>query len=303
MDVYPYYTSYAFVGVGDFGERLVREFLDPASVHKISRVSIITRHSPDTYARLYQQKAEIVGDVDYDDQDALVAALYGHQVVVSTFSNCIAVEAAVNQRAFILAAKRAGVQLFVLSEFGIEFDLSRCPPGQGPTFQILKNQARALAEEIGLPWLSIQAGLFDIFLCLPEFVLDADACIARILGNGDRRFPISAQSDVASFTHAALTSGRLSPTALHYTSLRTQSAFLSWIEIVEAMEIEHGRPWTIRNGCVDEARAWVAEGVNLDDGRLGAWFQLEIEVGALENGENDNARVGFVPRVRVEDMF
>ncbi|KAE8216714.1 hypothetical protein CF327_g190 [Tilletia walkeri] len=299
MDV-RHYTSFAFVGVGGFGKLIARNFLNPDSVHKISKVSIITQHPPDNYAEFDQEKAEVIGGVDYSDHDALTVALSGHEVVISTFST-MRQEGVIHQLAFIRAAKRAGIKLFVLSEFG--FDISHFEPDKVPSLIRVKYQARALAEDLALPWLGVQAGLFSTILHHPELALDVKTRTARILGKGDHRFPVSAESDAARFVHAVFTSGRLPPAALNNASLRTQSFYLSWTEIDQAIETKQGSSWTIEHRSEEDARAMNADGLDGDEARIGAWILLEIEAGNVEVDDNDNARVGFQPRIAVEDLF
>ncbi|KAK0560191.1 hypothetical protein OC844_003927 [Tilletia horrida] len=324
------YRSFAFVGVGTVGRLIVRQMLTAQSVDKLS---ILTHHAPDRYAEFGDARnVEVISGIDYSDPDSLTAALSGHDVVISTFSTMHPASVA-HQLSYIRTARRAGIKLFVLSEFG--FDIDALKPESTPTFIRVKYEARQLAEEvsvdnddfvrmgfatdrpqriplscdlqIGLPWLGIQAGLYLSVFLNPALAFDVKQRKARIVGSGDRHFPVSAETDVARFVKAVFTTSQLSPAQLESVrSLRMHSFCTSFNQaLLAAQHAQCEKPWAVERVGVEPLQALIAEGIDdTQEAHLAAWLLINMEAGQMEVLAHDHTRAGnFRPMLTLDAVF
>ena len=95
--------------------------------------------------------------IDYDSSSSIIAALTGVDVVIST----VGFAGIAKQVNAVIAAKQAGVKLFVPSDFGTDTE------GEIEGLFGEKERTRLKAKEIGLPYASFFTGLFSDYLISP----------------------------------------------------------------------------------------------------------------------------------------
>lgn len=103
--------------------------------------------------------------VDYSSPSSLSSALSGTDVVVSTLGGTP--EAFASQSILAKAAKEAGVQIFVPSEFGTPTDGI-----DNPLLSKKNNFKNKELRELGLPFVAFYTGPFTDFLLAPYVICD-----------------------------------------------------------------------------------------------------------------------------------
>ncbi|WP_159574169.1 NmrA family NAD(P)-binding protein [Curtobacterium sp. 18060] len=122
---------------GDLGGRIVRELLQHDT-----RVRVLTRRSSTGAQRQFADDDRVdVVTADYTDAPALVTALAGVDVVVSTVSGTRAVIVDA-QRALLEAAVQAGVPRFIPSDYAADY--RSITPGSNRNFELRREFAAAL---------------------------------------------------------------------------------------------------------------------------------------------------------------
>lgn len=95
--------------------------------------------------------------MDYTDVASLTPVLRGSEVVICT----LPVPVAALQAPIARAAKAAGAQLFVLSDFGSSTDSFE--NNIKHRFGVKQSMKKVLREEIGIPYVSFYTGAFTDF--------------------------------------------------------------------------------------------------------------------------------------------
>jgi saccharopine dehydrogenase-like NADP-dependent oxidoreductase len=169
------YKNFAVVGAGTIGKYIVQQLLKDKAVGIVNDVVVLTREvkcpsnncvirdmlsTPfvvDTQAsKAVEGNAKVV-QVDYSNEESIKNALTGVDVVISTIS-MTALDVQVKIGA---AAKKAGVQLFVPSEYGgISEEQSEGIFGGKANMQ---SQLKAL----GMPYAAFYTGPFADFVWMP----------------------------------------------------------------------------------------------------------------------------------------
>lgn len=103
--------------------------------------------------------------VDYSSPSSLSSALSGTDVVVSTLGGTP--EAFASQSILAKAAKEAGVQIFVPSEFGTPTDGT-----ENPLLSKKNNFKNKELRGLGLPFVAFYTGPFTDFLLAPYVICD-----------------------------------------------------------------------------------------------------------------------------------
>ncbi|KAI5824072.1 NAD(P)-binding protein [Schizophyllum commune Tattone D] len=139
--------------------------------------------------------------VDYDDVDGTAAVLREHKVEVVLAP--ITTTAVLQQIPLANAAKAAGVQLFVPSEFGT---ISKgWKKEEVPAFLAPKIQVAEHLESIGLPSLRVFTGVFEEFITtLVGYNSNKRVNILKSLG-GDQPFSTTATADIGGFVAHVVT--------------------------------------------------------------------------------------------------
>ncbi|KAH7927667.1 NAD(P)-binding protein [Leucogyrophana mollusca] len=197
------YKSIAVLGIGTVATPLIKAGL---LAHNAS-VLVITR--PSSTARQIPEGAHHTA-IDYADVSALAAAFrqHGVEVVVSTINH----ENLDAQPPAAEAAKKAGVKLFVPSEYGL--------PTAGHTEGILGAKSRFVDSLVaaGLPYARLYVGIFIEWI--PFFFGLDETGKLNIVGEGKTPATFTAVSDIAGFLAYVLT--HLSPSQLHNATFRIQ---------------------------------------------------------------------------------
>ncbi|MGL5809647.1 MAG: NmrA family NAD(P)-binding protein [Nocardioides sp.] len=178
--------------------------------------------------------------VDATDHLSLIAALQGTDYLVS----CVSFYATESQYPLIWAAKEAGVERFVPSEFGFNYEMEQ----HWPTDTIHRTHARQKAflrrviELAGLDFTIVPAGLWpEYYMVEPVYVM----------GDGSQKFSWSTGADA----------GRILPHVLAHPASRNAicpvaaTAYCSWDELLSAREELLGRE--VERRYLDSA-AWKA---------------------------------------------
>ncbi|KAJ3341023.1 hypothetical protein HDU93_005887 [Gonapodya sp. JEL0774] len=124
------------------------------------------------------------------DVDGLAEAFAGADFVISTLSLISITDP---QFAVIKAAKNAGVKGITLSEYGVPVTAYPTSPLGG-----LKLPARALAQQVGLPWIAIINGGF-LDNPFGSFIRDDENKVATVFGSPDVKLSLTSREDVAAY--------------------------------------------------------------------------------------------------------
>lgn len=164
--------------------------------------------------------------VDVIDHAELIPALEGTDYLVS----CVPFAATESQYPLIWAAKQAGVERFVPSEFGFIYEWEQFWPTDTVHRTMARQKAfiRRVIELAGLDYTIIPAGLW------PEYYL---AEPVAVMGGGERKFAWSTGRDV----------GRIIPHVLAHPASRNAvcpvaaTAWCSWNQLLATRERVLGR--------------------------------------------------------------
>ncbi|EPQ51687.1 NAD P-binding protein [Gloeophyllum trabeum ATCC 11539] len=191
--------NFALAGLGRIGQFVAEEFVKLKADGKISRVDILTRRDPagdETLATLAELGAN-VKTVDYASHGSLVSALSGIDAVVSVTGGYG--EAIQNNIKLADAAKHAGVQLFVPSEWGLY------SKGLNQGFYITHAEVHKKLEDIGLPYAMVYCGMWSDAVLSPLFGWDVPNGKVTMWGDGNKPITWTTREDVARFTEHLLT--------------------------------------------------------------------------------------------------
>ncbi|KAI0055616.1 NAD-P-binding protein [Artomyces pyxidatus] len=195
------YKVFAVAGAGNIGVFIVEELLKLQAVGKIDALVVLTRStSSPTIARLaLLSPAPIFEEVDYTNPTSITQALSKHHVdaVISTLGH--AGGALDAQPGLAEAARKAGVRLFVPSEFGNPTEhLTAGMLGQKGTFQ-------GRLREMGLPSAMFYTGPFADLIF--EGYLEWDVKQGKVEAGADGNVHVSytARRDVARYLAYVLT--------------------------------------------------------------------------------------------------
>ncbi|CAK5280463.1 unnamed protein product [Mycena citricolor] len=182
------YSSFAVIGAGTLGGPILAALAAQPS----AKVILLSRSA----AKTVPANVKVVQVPAYDDVPAVAAALKAHrvEVIVSTLTT----EAIAAQSPLIDAAQRAGVKLFVPSEFGTSTEGHT----EGPFGE--KNKIIEKLQSVGVPYLRIFNGLFIEFA---TWTVNYNAEAKKLYVIGKSEGPVSATSigDVAGYLAHILT--------------------------------------------------------------------------------------------------
>jgi uncharacterized protein YbjT (DUF2867 family) len=177
------------------------------------------------YARWRDNGVEIRG-ADVTDHSELIPALRGTHYLVS----CAPYTATESQYPLIWAAKEAGVERFVPSEFGFIYEWEQFWPTDTVHKQMARQKAfiRRVIELAGLDFTIMPAGLWPEYYMLEPMIVP---------GDGEQKFSWSTGRDV----------GRIIPHVLAHPASRNAvcpvaaTAYCSWNEMLAVRERLLGR--------------------------------------------------------------
>ncbi|KII86371.1 hypothetical protein PLICRDRAFT_43955 [Plicaturopsis crispa FD-325 SS-3] len=204
------YKSIAIFGAGTLGKHVIQAFADEkdASVVVVLRAGGAARPLPDGVKSV---------TVDYANSAELTKILREHktEVVVSV----VGAAGIVWQKELAVAAKEAGVSLFVPSEFGM--------PTEGQEgFVAPKSDVVDYLKSIGLPFTRYYTGLFAE--SFPWHVATQETGKFNIIGKGQTPFTATSLTDIGGFV--AYTVTHLSPSQLHNATFRIQGERTTLVE-------------------------------------------------------------------------
>ncbi|KDQ62724.1 hypothetical protein JAAARDRAFT_171316 [Jaapia argillacea MUCL 33604] len=190
------FKNFAVAGAGNIGRFIVEELLKLKHTGAVSSVVVLTRESSadsQSVTELAKQGAKIA-IVDYTSPSSVASALAGIDVVVSALGF-----AGLGAQVLLAEeAKKAGVKLFVPSEFGI--------PTEGLTEGLfgLKSSLHEKLKEIDLPYSLYFTGPFSDWIFNPYFGWDLSHNKVTISGEGNTPVSWTTRRDVARFiSHAS----------------------------------------------------------------------------------------------------
>ncbi|MGC8534610.1 MAG: NmrA family NAD(P)-binding protein [Rhizomicrobium sp.] len=193
------------------------------------KTSGLVQKAADEKQRLYDRwtsRGVEIREANATEQTDLIPALKGTDYLVS----CVPYSATESQYPLIWAAKEAGVERFVPSEFGFIYEWEQFWPTDTSHRQMARQKAfiRRVIELAGLDWTIIPAGLW------PEYYMLEPVCVH---GDGKQKVSWSTGRDV----------GRIIPHVLAHPASRNAicpvaaTAYLSWDEMLAARERFLGR--------------------------------------------------------------
>ncbi|KAM0752040.1 NAD(P)-binding protein [Meredithblackwellia eburnea MCA 4105] len=253
------YTSFAVAGAGNVGKFFIESLAAVPSV----QVTVLSRDG----ATLTLPAGVVVKKVNYEDPVSLESALKGVQVVVSALGGP-ALAAGV-QRPLADAAKKAGVSLFVPSEYGVE----TIGVKEGPL--VGKEAAAQYLKSIGLPSVRLITGPFTDFIFNPRLGFAFAEGTATWFGKGEQPVTWTARPDIATFLAHVLTT--LPPAELNDRVFRIEGDRKSLNEVVAIYEETHpGKKVVVTRKSVEEGKEALAKG---GPAAFGAYLQLLWEAG------------------------
>ncbi|KZO93440.1 NAD(P)-binding protein [Calocera viscosa TUFC12733] len=203
------YKHFAVAGAGTIGKYIIDELLKARVGGTVDRVVVLTRSAEGNDALAAKGAEPII--VDYHTPSSLESALQGIDVLIST----LAIPALALQTPLGSAAKAAGVQLFVLSEFGGSSE------GHDDGVFPLKNAQREHLTSIGLPWIVFCTGFFsDWFWFQPFLGYDLANGRVEVGGTGDSLVSWTSRVDIARYVVYATTA--LPPAKLHNRMIKME---------------------------------------------------------------------------------
>ncbi|EIW85577.1 NAD(P)-binding protein [Coniophora puteana RWD-64-598 SS2] len=199
------YTKIAIVGAGG---AVGKPTLDSLLAGGVAKVVVLSR--PDSTNTFPSHANLTVEKVKYDDVNVVATTLKKHsvEVLVST----VGFGGLEGQTVLADAAKQAGVQLFVPSEFGF--------PTEGVTegFLTLKAKVADYSKSIGLPVARVYTGLFAEYAPWVGSVQESGKFL--LLNPGDKEFSLTALPDIGGFVAYAVT--KLPPNKLQNATFRLE---------------------------------------------------------------------------------
>ncbi|KAF4040825.1 NmrA-like family [Phytophthora infestans] len=227
------FTKFAIVGAGGVGSGVVEGLLQAQAT-----VTILTRDDTKAELQTFKERGVSLVKVDYDDEASLKEALSGNEVVVC------AIHAYHHSTQFAVAraAKAAGLQLFVPTEFGM-------PDEDGPNATKLK--VRALLKELELPFALFHGGLWAEYI--PFFLgYNFKEGVMNVVGEGDAKMSIVARSDLSRFiAHVLVTASKGS---LHWSRFSVESDRMSPKEIAALAEKKLGKKMELKLVSYEETK-------------------------------------------------
>ncbi|KAG7374605.1 NmrA family protein [Nitzschia inconspicua] len=222
--------------------------------------SVVRDASSDKAKKLQAMGWTLVEVKDLTDPAALEAVVQGAKVVVSTLSgnDMIPIETSI-----IHASKKAGVTLFVPSQFGVDYTR------WGSAFPFLAGKKAVLdaAEKEGLPTLSVFAGFFSDLIF--ELFCDFENSKVTWIGDGNDKVTWTRRSDIGYVLAKALADPELS----NGGTLGIQGDFQSFNDATKILGDALGKEFTIEYMDPNEAKKQEDELLkNGLKGDLGAFF-------------------------------
>ncbi|KAI0258996.1 NAD-P-binding protein [Gloeopeniophorella convolvens] len=262
------YKTFAIAGAGNIGRPLIEQFLKAKAEGAVNEVVVLSR---DLDSAKFDGARTVT--VDYGDKASLVAALAGVDVVISTISARVLPV----QLALATAAKEAGVQLFVPSEFGSDIEGAT----EGPL--LAKADLQKQIKAVGPPTALFYSGGWSDFFWKPFLGLDIVNGKITVAGDGNTKLSWTSRADTVRFVVHILT--KVPAAKLKNAVFRCEADRKSFVEIVELYEQKTGKKVEIERIPIDEFYEKLK--ANTGGGDLG-YFKISLAKGLGLVGEPDN---------------
>ncbi|KAI0258998.1 NAD-P-binding protein [Gloeopeniophorella convolvens] len=263
------YKTFAIAGAGNIGRPLIEQFLKAKAEGVVDEVVVLSR-DPDSATKF--DGARTIA-VDYGDKASLVAALAGVDVVISTIAELILPV----QLALAAAAKEAGAQLFVPSEFGGDKDGAT----EGPF--LAKVDHRKQIRAVGPPTAVFYSGGWSDFFWKPSLGLDIVNGKITVAGDGNTKLSWTSRADTVRFVVHILT--KLPAAKLRDAIFRCEADRKSFVEIAELYEQKTGKKVNVERIPIDELhKKWKAN----PGGGIVDYWKIALAKGLGLVGEPDN---------------
>lgn len=241
------------VGTGNVGGSVLRSLSSSTFKDRVA-ASVLVRpaslQDSTKSAKLEQFRSagvQILSGDSTDSVDSLTALLQGFHTVISA----LAVVEPDPQFNLLEAAKRAGVQRFIPSEFSIDTEAA----GPGHALEVLyapKQPIREALQQSGLDYLFITPGLYAELLLSPFAGVDLAQGVVTAPGSFDTTVTVTSHADIGRLTAHLLFSD------LHRTKVRLAGDVVTYTQIADAVDQVTGskvqrRVWSVED--IDRAIA------------------------------------------------
>ncbi|ETO85832.1 Eugenol synthase 1 [Phytophthora nicotianae] len=219
------FTKFAIIGAGGVGSCIADDLLKANAT-----ITILTRDDGKAELQPLKERGATLAKVNYDDETSLQGALVGSEVVVCSINS----QHLASQFGIARAAKAAGIQLFVPTEFGF------CDEdGANAT----KQEVRQLLNKLDMPSTLFHSGLWSEYL---PFMLgyNIDEGAISVADEGDAKISIVTRSDFSHFVAHVLTTA--SKDSLEGAQLSIETGRVSPKEIAAQLEKKLGTTFRIK---------------------------------------------------------
>ncbi|ESK91437.1 endo- -beta-xylanase precursor [Moniliophthora roreri MCA 2997] len=220
------YKSFAVVGAGDIGTHIVNAFVS-VGVHPI----VLSRKSSSQPKDL-PSSITVVKVEGYDAVDEVAAAFKGHNVEVVV--SAIGTSALELEYPLAEAAKKAGVKLFVPSEYGLVTEGVSKVSDDKDSVLVWKDKFAEHIRETGLPFARFFVGLF--FGYVPWITAYEQNGKVNIFGKGDQPVSFTDEADIGGYVVYVLTN--LPPKQLENACFRIEGDKTTMQELAKRLKKE-----------------------------------------------------------------
>ncbi|CAE6425385.1 unnamed protein product [Rhizoctonia solani] len=222
----------------------------------------------------YKKRGASLYAISYDDEDSLVKALDGVDVLVSTVAAAGLTSA---QIPLVKAAKQAGVKLFFPSEYGGRFTKTK-----SPLLQAKKAVVQA-ARDQGLPVATLNNGGFPEYIFIPLLGFSFAEKKVTIWGEGNTKITWTTAHSVADWLVNVLKSVPVSQ--LQDKELQIQGSAHTLNQVVKLWEQKHNDKLRVEYRPLKE----VEDRIAADPNDFAAILLQGFDAGYAHFDRNDNA--------------
>ncbi|KAI3611651.1 endo--beta-xylanase precursor [Moniliophthora roreri] len=268
------YKSFAVVGAGDIGTHIVNAFVS-IGVHPV-----VLSRKPSSQLKNLPSSITVAKVEGYDAVDEVTAVFKEHNVevvIAALGTTALELEYPVAE-----AAKKAGVKLFVPSEFGFVTEgVSKTSDDKGSAHD-WKDKFAGHIRETGLPFTRFFVGSF--FGYIPWFTAYEENGKVNIVGKGDQPVSFTDEADIGGYVAHVLTN--LPPKQLENACFRIEGdqatmqelakrlkKEIAYVEHVPGEPLNHIKNWLVRLWDAGKgSTSWdYASGVRREKNDNGLW--------------------------------